>query len=163
MVFGFYLFSAVAVLSTALAVSRPNPVHALLYLVISFFSIALVIFVLGAPFAAALEVIIYAGAIMVLFLFVIMMLNVPVDSRIGGTFRSKFKTIFGPMVLGLLLFGEFLYIFLHERSDITLSGEIPPNTVGKELMKNYVLGVELASLLLLTSVIGAFQLGKKHN
>ena len=71
----FYILGAVAVAATAMAVTRRNPVHAVIYLVNSFFALALIFYLLGAPMVAALEVIIYAGAIMVLFLFIIMMLE----------------------------------------------------------------------------------------
>jgi len=80
----FYISGAVAVLATAVAITRRNAAHALLYLVVSLVSVALVFFTLGAPFAAALEVIIYAGAIMVLFVFVIMMLNPSAGNPAGG-------------------------------------------------------------------------------
>ena len=72
----FEISAVVAVLATVMMITRPSAVHALLYLTVSLLAAALVFFVLGAPFAAALEVIIYAGAIMVLFIFVIMMLNI---------------------------------------------------------------------------------------
>ena len=71
----FYIAGAVAVLSTVLMLTRLNVVHALLYLIVSLLAVAVVFYVLGAPFVAALEVIVYAGAIMVLFVFVVMMLN----------------------------------------------------------------------------------------
>src|SRR5580700_11933107 len=71
----FYIAGAVAVLSTLLMLTRINVVHALLYLIVSLLGVAVVFYVLGAPFVAALEAIVYAGAIMVLFLFVVMMLN----------------------------------------------------------------------------------------
>ncbi|MHB8991992.1 MAG: NADH-quinone oxidoreductase subunit J, partial [Chloroflexota bacterium] len=71
----FYLSGAVAVIATLMAITRVYAVHALLYLIVSLLSVALVFYSLGAAFVAALEVIVYAGAIMVLFLFVIMMLN----------------------------------------------------------------------------------------
>ncbi len=77
----FYVSALVAILSTVLVITRLNVVHALLYLIVSFFSVALIFFALGAPFVAALEIIIYAGAIMVLFVFVIMMLNLGPRSR----------------------------------------------------------------------------------
>ena len=76
----FYLSAAVAVAATLMVVTRASAVHALLYLIVSLLAVAVVFFVLGAPFVAALEVIIYAGAVMVLFVFVIMMLN-PVRPR----------------------------------------------------------------------------------
>ena len=71
----FYIAGAVAVISTILMLTRLNVVHALLYLIVSLLGVAVVFYTLGAPFVAALEVIIYAGAIMVLFVFVVMMLN----------------------------------------------------------------------------------------
>ncbi len=76
----FYIAAAVAVLSTLMVVTRTNLVHALLYLVISLFAVAVVFYTLGAPFVAALEVIVYAGAIMMLFLFAVMLLNAGADS-----------------------------------------------------------------------------------
>jgi NADH-quinone oxidoreductase subunit J len=72
----FYLASIVAVIATLLAITRRHAVHALLYLVVSLLAVAVVFYVLGAVFVAALEVMVYAGAIMVLFVFVVMMLNV---------------------------------------------------------------------------------------
>ncbi len=71
----FYITAALAVLATILVITRANAVHSLLYLIISLLAVAVIFFLLGAPFVAVLEVIIYAGAIMVLFVFVIMMLN----------------------------------------------------------------------------------------
>ena len=71
----FYIAALVGVVSTGMVITRLNAVHALLYLIVSLLAVALIFFLLGAPFVAALEVIIYAGAIMVLFLFVVMMLN----------------------------------------------------------------------------------------
>ena len=71
----FYIAAAIAILSTIMVITRYNMIHALLYLVVSFLAVAIVFYVLGAPFIAALEVIVYAGAIVVLIIFVIMMLN----------------------------------------------------------------------------------------
>ena len=71
----FYLSAAVAIVSTVLMITRLNAVHALLYLILSLLSVAVIFFISGAPFAAGLELIIYAGAIMVLFIFVVMLLN----------------------------------------------------------------------------------------
>jgi energy-coupling factor transporter transmembrane protein EcfT len=76
----FYLSAIVAILSTIMVVTRKEAVHAFLYLVVSLFSISVIFFISGAPFVAALEVIVYAGAIMILFLFAIMMLNLGKDS-----------------------------------------------------------------------------------
>ena len=76
MLIAFYIAAAVAILATVMVITRQNAVHALLYLIVSLLAVAVVFYALGAPFVAALEVIIYAGAIMVLFLFVVMMLNI---------------------------------------------------------------------------------------
>ncbi|HCI87293.1 MAG TPA: NADH-quinone oxidoreductase subunit J, partial [Gammaproteobacteria bacterium] len=77
----FYLAGAIAVISTAAVIVQTNIVHALLYLILSLLAVAVLFYVLGAPFAAALEAIVYAGAILVLFLFVIMMLNLGQHTR----------------------------------------------------------------------------------
>src|SRR5678810_1309338 len=71
----FYVAAVVAIVATAMVITRLNAVHALLYLIVSLLSVAMIFFRLGAPFIAALEVIVYAGAVMVLFVFVMMMLN----------------------------------------------------------------------------------------
>ena len=76
MLITFYIASAIAVLATIVAITRNHAVHALLYLIVSLLAVAVVFYVIGAPFLAALELKIYAGAIMVLFLFVVMMLNI---------------------------------------------------------------------------------------
>ena len=80
----FYVAGAVAIVSTALMITRLNAVHALLYLIVSLLAVAVVFYTLGAPFIAALEVIIYAGAIMVLFVFVVMMLNLGEEATRDG-------------------------------------------------------------------------------
>jgi NADH-quinone oxidoreductase subunit J len=76
----FYTASAVAVFATIMVITRYNMIHALLYLVVSFLAISIIFYVLGAPFMAALEIIVYAGAIVVLIIFVIMMLNLKEES-----------------------------------------------------------------------------------
>src|SRR6202034_2755576 len=106
----FYIAGAVAVISTALMLTRLNVVHALLYLIVSFLGIAVVFFVLGAPFVAALEVIVYAGAIMVLFVFAGMMFNLGQQSV--GTERQWLKPgiWIGPVLLAGVLFAEVVYL-----------------------------------------------------
>src|SRR5512135_552703 len=106
----FYLSAFVAVIATVMVITRVNAVHALLYFIVSLLSVALIFFLLGAPFIAALEVIIYAGAIMVLFVFVIMLLN------IGSEAAEKEKEFLtprlwaGPALLSVVLLGEFVYV-----------------------------------------------------
>jgi len=157
--FFFYLASAVAIVSTLMVITRSNAVHALLYLVVSFLAIAVIFFVLGAPFIAALEVIIYAGAIMVLFVFVVMMLNPgrPTARRNRGMILRVWT---GPSFLALILFVEFL-IVLSGRSHALASRPVTPKDVGLSLFGPYLLGVELAAMLLLSGIVGALHLGQR--
>ena len=106
----FYIAGAVAVISTALMLTRLNVVHALLYLIVSLLGVAVVFFVLGAPFVAALEVIVYAGAIMVLFVFVVMMFNL--GGHATGIERQWLTPgiWIGPVILAGVLFVEVVYL-----------------------------------------------------
>jgi NADH-quinone oxidoreductase subunit J len=106
----FYISAAVAVIATIMVVTRLNAVHALLYMIVSLLSAALIFFVLGAPFAAALEVIIYAGAIMVLFVFVIMMLNLGPRAQKQESEWLKLSMWILPAILALVLACELLYV-----------------------------------------------------
>src|SRR3972149_5440738 len=126
----FYVAAAVAVISTFMVITRRNAVHALLYLIVSLLSVALIFFILGAPFVAALEVIIYAGAIMVLFIFVIMMLNLgePHAQEESRLLRPGIWT--GPAVLCSILAAELVYLITMERARIFAVTEIPPKRFG---------------------------------
>ena len=162
MTFLFYISAFVAVIATILVITRKNAVHALLYLIVSFLSIALIFFTLGAPFVAALEVIIYAGAIMVLFIFVIMMLNL-------GSETAKQESAFltpgiwiGPSMLCAILACELTYFLIGVHSDIPDPGIVSTKQVGIALFGPYALGVELASMLLLAGLVGAYHLGRKE-
>jgi len=154
----FYIAGAVAAISTALMLTRPNVVHALLYLIVSFLGIAVVFFVLGAPFVAALEVIVYAGAIMVLFVFVGMMFNLGQNSvEVEKQWLTPGIWI-GPVILTGILFAEVVYV-LQGGSASTGTVTVGPKEVGVALFGPYVIGVELASMLLLAGVVGAYHLG----
>ena len=98
----FYISAAVAVLATLLVITRLNAVHALLYLIVSLLAVAVIFYALGAPFVAALEVLIYAGAIMVLFVFVIMTLNVGAPGTEPAGRRSAGRAWIGPVVLACI-------------------------------------------------------------
>ena len=108
----FYIAAAIAVISTIMVITRLNAVHALIYLVVSLLSLAVLFYLLGAPFAAALEVIIYAGAIMVLFIFVIMMLHLGDKSIEQEKKWQKLSMWIGPGLLSLILFVEVIYLIL---------------------------------------------------
>src|SRR5687768_2640235 len=106
----FYIASTIAVFATIMVITRYNMIHALLYLVVSFLAVAIVFYVLGAPFIAALEVIVYAGAIVVLIIFVIMMLNLKQESVEQEREWLTKDILIGPAVLSAILLGELVYM-----------------------------------------------------
>jgi NADH-quinone oxidoreductase subunit J len=214
----FYISSAIAVLATILVITRTNAVHALLYLVVSLLAMAMVFFTLGAPFAAALEVVIYAGAIVVLLVFVVMMLNQGPVSINQERAWLRPRMWIGPGILSLVLLGELAYVLVgqpagspvgqsasrlvsqSDRSDWSDQSDMSdgsdglrpqvsslkppasnlplpqsaihnpqsaisqsPRAVGVALFGPYVIGVELASLLLLAGLVAAFHLGKQED
>src|ERR1051325_10343219 len=125
----FYIAGLVAVLATVLMITRMNAVHALLYLVISLLAVAVVFYILGAPFVAALEVIVYAGAIMGLFVFVVMMLNL--GPRTAETERkwqpSGIWT--GPVILSGILLAEVAYLLFRSGGPAQTAGVVEPKQV----------------------------------
>lgn len=159
----FYVSGAVAVISTIMAVTGTNAVHALLYLVVSLLAAALVFYSLGAPFAAALEVIIYAGAIMVLFVFVVMMLNMGPGAERQEKLLFNPKTWAGPVLLAFVLLAELLYALAAGTMNVHEGAVyISPKTVALALFGPYLIGVELASLLLLAGLVAAWHLGRRE-
>ncbi|HSE90875.1 MAG TPA: NADH-quinone oxidoreductase subunit J [Candidatus Binatia bacterium] len=153
----FYISGAVAVIATVLMLTRLNVVHALLYLIVSLLALAVVFYVLGAPFVAALEVIIYAGAIMVLFVFVVMMLNL---GEHGAEMEERWLTPgiwTGPVVLASILIIEVFYLV--RGGTAGLGAAVEPKEVGIALFGPYLIGVELASMLLLAGLVGAYHVG----
>jgi NADH-quinone oxidoreductase subunit J len=157
----FYLASTIAIVATVMAITRTNPVHALLYLVMSFLAIALIFFTLGAPFAAVLEVIIYAGAIMVLFIFVVMMLNLGEETARQERRWLTLGAWAGPSLLSVILLVELVYVLAGgstSRGALAVDGK----EVGIALFGPYLLAVELASMLLLAGLVGAYHLGKRE-
>ncbi|MBH81604.1 MAG: NADH-quinone oxidoreductase subunit J [Gammaproteobacteria bacterium] len=157
----FYIAASVSLVSTLLVVTRTNASHALIYLIVSLLAIAVIFYLLGAPFAAALEIVIYAGAIMVLFLFVVMMLNLgksAVDQERGW---MQPRMWIGPGILTAVLFAEFIYI-LGGTPGTTSGTVVPSKAVGETLFGAYLLAVELASVLLLAALVGAYHLGRRY-
>lgn len=157
----FWVPALVAVLATALVITRKNASRALVYLVISLLAVAVVFFVLGAPFAAALEVVVYAGAIVVLFLFVVMMLNLGRTSvvRESGWLRPNMWVLPGILAFVLLL---VVFHVLAGTEAKTSGVEVPPKAVGRALFGPYLLAVELAGFLLLAALVGAYHLGRRY-
>ena len=154
----FYIAGAVAVIATVLMLTRLNVVHALLYLIVSLLGVAVVFYVLGAPFVAALEVIVYAGAIMVLFVFVVMMLNLGAHAV---EMEKQWLTPgiwIGPVLLASILIVEVVYLVRGDTPGLG-AGAVGPKEVGMALYGPYLIGVELASMLLLAGLVGAYHVG----
>jgi len=159
----FYIAALVAILATLRTITQLNAVRALLYLIVSLLAVAVVFFTLGAPFAAALEVITYAGAIMVLFVFVIMMLNLgPVSANQEKQWLTP-NIWFGPSILAAVLFVGLIYGILETTPPPggAIASEVGPRQVGIALFGPYAVGVELASILLLAGLVGAYHLGSR--
>lgn len=162
MILAFYIAGAVAILATILMLTRLNTVHALLYLVVSLLAVAIDFYTLGAPFIAALEVIVYAGAIMVLFVFVVMLLNL--GERAAAMERSWLSPgmWWGPALLAAILIAEVAYLVAQGPPPAMQITMIEPKHLGITLFGPYVIGVELASILLLGGLVGAYHLGVKE-
>lgn len=159
----FYIAAGIAILSTIMVITSYNMIHALIYLVVSFLAIAVVFFVLGAPFIAALEIIIYAGAIVVLVIFVIMMLNLREETVVQErTWLTREIFIF-PAILSAILLAEIIYIIVVTGSTHTPfdSATIGSKEVGLSLYGPYVIGVELSGILLMSGIVGAYHLGRQ--
>jgi NADH-quinone oxidoreductase subunit J len=162
----FWVAASVAIFATFLTVIGRNPVHALLYLIVSLLAVALIFFVMGAPFAALLEVIVYAGAIMVLFVFVVMMLNLGEEGVARERQLLTWRAWLGPCLLCLVLLAEVIWL-MHDGStaagQLSAAGtEVTAKQVGIALYGPYLLAVELASMLLLGALVAAYHLGRNE-
>jgi NADH-quinone oxidoreductase subunit J len=157
----FYLAGIIAVIATLLAITQRHAVHALLYLVVSLLAVAVDFYVLGAVFVAALEVMVYAGAIMVLFVFVVMMLNLGRHAMEVEREWLRPRNWYGPGVLALILLGELAYCTVTSGNTPSLANEVSPKQVGVALFRTYWIGVELVSLLLTAGLVGACHLGQR--
>lgn len=155
----FYIAAVVAVVATLRVITHTEAVHALLYLIVSLLAVAVIFFVMGAPFIAAFEVITYAGAIMILLVFTIMMLNL---GQAGARQEKSWliaRLWIGPAILTLILLVEFLYVFTLDRGAPVSIRVISPREVGETLFGPYVLGTEMVALLLMAAIVGAFHIG----
>ena len=155
----FYVVGIVILTATGLAVTRRQPVHAVLYLVVAFLGTAALFFILGAPLLAAFVVIVYAGAIMVLVLFVIMMLQRPPH-------KIRLLSDWGPAVLlGVVFLAVTVaMVFRDDSSTITLQGAFAqPRDFGHFLFDRYWLAVEIVSVLFLVALVAILHLGKRRD
>ena len=156
----FYLAGAVALISTISVILSTNVVHALVYLIISLLAVAVIFFVLGAPFAAMLEAIVYAGAIMVLFLFAMMMLNLGQATENEEKVWLRPQLWVGPGLLILVLLAQLVNVLVMQRVDV-VPVEVGVHELSVLLFGPGLLAVELASMLLMAGLIAAYHLAKR--
>ena len=161
--FFFYFLAAVAVMSAILVITRKNAVHSALSLIVTLLSLAGLYLMLYAPFVAGVQVILYAGGIMVLFLFVIMLVSLERSVKEEQFNKQWHVGILACLVLG----GMLLYVVAKGRAIFPNSQAILPeatNTqqVGLALYQQYLLPFEIASLLLLVAIVGAVVMAKKR-
>ena len=163
MEFAFYFAAGVAVVATLRVITNTNPVHALLYLIVSLLAVSMCFFSLGAPFAGVLEIIVYAGAIMVLFVFVVMMLNLGPAASVQERQWMTPGIWGGPAMMSLALLCELLYVLFGNHSGAAIGlTTVDAKAVGISLFGPYLLVVELASMLLLAAAVTAFHLGRNE-
>ncbi|WP_201584993.1 NADH-quinone oxidoreductase subunit J [Psychrobacter sp. HII-4] len=160
---GFYALAAVAIFASLRVVTQANPVHAILSMIVSLLAISGIFFVLGAPFAGALEIVVYAGAIMVLFVFVIMMLNLGMSNDEREERWLDAGTWALPTGLTVII-GVVLYAMIgmgHDDAAMIGGTTISAKAVGTVLFTKYIMLVEVAALLLLAALVAAYHLGKE--
>ena len=143
-----------------MVITRFHPVHALLYLAVSFLSVGMIFLSLGAPFVAALEIIVYAGAIIVLFIFVVMMLNLGRDTAQQEKEWLKPKVWVAPSILVLILLTEMVILLFKGNSAIMQVSVVDPRKVALSLYGEYIIAVELTGFLLMAGIVGAAHVGK---
>jgi NADH-quinone oxidoreductase subunit J len=155
----FYILAATVVVATVFAITERHAVHAIVYLVTSFFALAVIFYLLGAPLVAVFEVIIYAGAIMVLFLFVIMMLDLGHPSRVVSPgWRDWWPAA---LLGGVLLASTALLCTAHSPSTHG-GGVIGVQEFARSLFQQYGIAVEVISMQLLFALVGALYLGRRQ-
>jgi NADH-quinone oxidoreductase subunit J len=155
----FYLLGIIILVATGLAITRRQPVHAVLYLIVAFLGTAALFFLLGAPLLAAFMVILYAGAIMVLFLFAIMLFQrSPGELRLISEWGPA--TLLGVVFLAIAV----AMVFKDPGSGIILqSAVVQPRDFGYFLFDRYWLAIEIVSILLLVALVAIIQIGKRRD
>ena len=155
----FYVLAILILVTTGMAITRRDMVHAVVYLIFSFFGSAMLFYLFGAPFLAVLEVIIYAGAIMVLFLFIVMMLKVETSrERLFPLSQWLPAAIFGIVYIAL----GFAIITADPKSSAILKNAwAEPGAFGHYIFQKHWLSIEIVSLLLLVAIIGALLLARR--
>ncbi len=163
----FYVLAAVAVVASALVIGQRSPVYSVMLLIASFGALAGLYVLLNAPFVAVIQIIIYAGAILVLFLFVVMLLNAPTETPVLQRLAPGPRR-FGA-VLGAALFVELGWALWHAgMTREPVAGNAPAQavesvrTIGQVLYTDYAFAFEVTSLLIIVAMVGAVVLAKRH-
>ncbi|TWX73132.1 NADH-quinone oxidoreductase subunit J [Colwellia sp. C1TZA3] len=157
----FYLAGLVAVIASLKVVTGHNAVHALLYLVVSLLAVAICFYLMGAPFAAGLEVIVYAGAILVLFVFAVLMFGLGTDETTNAPRNTNLANMLGAMLLAFALLVEIVVIINNADMQQSLHASvISSKAVGIMLYGPYLLAVEIASFLLLSGLLAGYHYAK---
>jgi len=161
----FILFATICAVSAVLMITRPSPVISALFLVLNFASLAGLYLTLNAQFIAVAQVIVYAGAIMVFFIFVLMLLN---PEKEKSFFEHKKKLRIFIIAIVALVLVQIVYIIFLSRPSAAITSEVSRSVqtgtvenIGKEMFTNYILPFEAAGYLLLSATIGAMVLAKK--
>jgi NADH-quinone oxidoreductase subunit J len=157
----FILLSVMAVGSALMMIFSKNPVHSVLWLIIVFFAISGHYLMLNAQFLAIVNIIVYAGAIMVLFLFVVMLMNLNADSEPAKNYRIRLIGIISGGCLLLILLSALMKMDQEQLMQMKVGDEGLIANLGKTLFRNYVLPFEISSVLFLSAMIGAVVTGKK--
>jgi NADH-quinone oxidoreductase subunit J len=156
----FYILAAAAVIATLLAITEKHPVHAILFLVTSLFSMAVIFYLLMAPLVAAFEVLLYAGAIMVLFLFVIMMLDLGHPEK---GLSPGWKEWLPALLLAVVSISALVAVIVSRHGSAPAPAAMPTiREVALRLFQEHGLAVELISLQLLFALVGALYLGRQQ-
>ncbi|HET6421012.1 MAG TPA: NADH-quinone oxidoreductase subunit J [Geobacteraceae bacterium] len=155
----FYILAAVVVIATFFSVREKHPVHAIIYLATSFFALAVIFYLLAAPLVAAFEVIIYAGAIMVLFLFVIMMLDLgrPEKAMLPG---KRDRGI--ALLLSAVTLAAVITLAVHRSVSMPAAPPMRIHDFAAFLFSRYGFAVEVVSMQLLFALVGALYLGRRR-
>lgn len=159
----FILLSIMAVGSAVMMIASKSPVHSVLWLIVVFFSISGHYILLNAQFLAIVNIIVYAGAIMVLFLFVVMLMNLNAETEPIKNYRLQLIGIISGGTLLLIILSAVMKIDVEQLVEMKTGNEGLIKSLGLNLFKNYVLPFEISSVLFLSAMIGAVVIGKKDD
>lgn len=157
----FYALSAFAIISAIMVLISKNPIHSVLWLILVFFAISGHYILLNAQFLAIVNIIVYAGAIMVLFLFVVMLMNLNAETEPVKNYRLQLVGVITGGALLLVLVSAVMKIDVEQLVEMKVGDQGLIKVLGMNLFKNYVLPFEISSVLFLSAMIGAVVIGKK--